>query len=136
MLPCLGISCRERHPAGFLAIEADLERVLAGAGQGHIEHQHCPGLDINDARRRLAKLHRALAAEQLVPTLVDKTDSDCVHADLGAAHAHPENQVGARLHRREIGQPDMLKHAQHAELALLIDQGVVRDDGKIEVQLS
>jgi hypothetical protein len=30
----------------------------------------------------------------------------------------------------------MLKHAQHAELALLIDQGVVRDDGKIEVQLS
>jgi hypothetical protein len=38
------------------------------------------------------------------------------------------------IHRREIGEPDVLKHAEHAELALLIDQGVVRDDREVEVQ--
>jgi hypothetical protein len=28
----------------------------------------------------------------------------------------------------------VLKHAEHAELALLVDQGVVGNDGEIEVQ--
>jgi hypothetical protein len=109
---------------------------LTGPGQGHIEHQHRTGLDINHACGRLAELHRALAAEELVPTLVDKADSDGVDANLSAASAHPEDQVRARVDRRKVGQPDVLKHAQNAELALLIDQSVVRDDGKIEVQLS
>jgi hypothetical protein len=30
----------------------------------------------------------------------------------------------------------MLKHAQDAELPLLVDQGVVGDNGEIEMQLS
>jgi hypothetical protein len=30
----------------------------------------------------------------------------------------------------------VLKHAEHAELALLVDQGVIGDDREIEVQLS
>jgi hypothetical protein len=30
----------------------------------------------------------------------------------------------------------VLEHAQHAELTLLIDEGVVRDDGEVEVQSS
>jgi hypothetical protein len=30
----------------------------------------------------------------------------------------------------------VLKHAQHAQLALLVDQGVVGDDREVEVQLS
>ena len=44
--------------------------------------------------------------------------------------------MSSGIHRREIRQPDMLKHAQHAELALLIDEGVVRYDSKVEVQSS
>jgi hypothetical protein len=42
--------------------------------------------------------------------------------------------VSARINCREIGEPDVLKHAEHAELALLVDQGVVRDDCEVEVQ--
>jgi hypothetical protein len=30
----------------------------------------------------------------------------------------------------------VLEHAEHAELALLIDQGVIGDHGKIEMQFS
>jgi hypothetical protein len=30
----------------------------------------------------------------------------------------------------------VLKHAEHAELALLVDQGVIGDNREIEVQLS
>jgi hypothetical protein len=30
----------------------------------------------------------------------------------------------------------VLEHAQHAQLALLVDQGVVGDDREVEVQLS
>jgi hypothetical protein len=30
----------------------------------------------------------------------------------------------------------VLKHAEHAEFSLLVDQGVVGNDGKVEIQLS
>jgi len=57
-----------------------------------------------------------------------------VDTDLGASAANPEHQVGARIDGGKVGEPDVLKHAEHAELALLIDQGVVGDDREIEVQ--
>jgi hypothetical protein len=57
-----------------------------------------------------------------------------MNADLGAPPPNPEHQVSPGIYRREIGEPDVLKHAKHAELALLINQGVVRDDREVEVQ--
>jgi hypothetical protein len=132
----LGIPGRQCHPAGQVSVEADFEGVLTGTGQGHIEHQHRTRLDINHSRRRLTKLDRSLTAQQLAPTLIYEADPDGVNADLGAPPAHPENQVCTGVHRREVGQPDVLKHPEHAELALLIDQGVVGNNRKIEVQLS
>jgi hypothetical protein len=42
--------------------------------------------------------------------------------------------VGAGIYGGKVGEPDVLKHAEHAELALLIDQGVVGDNREIEVQ--
>jgi hypothetical protein len=57
-------------------------------------------------------------------------------ADLGAPTPNPKHQMGARIHCWKVGEPNVLKHAEHAELALLIDQGVVGDDRKIEMQLS
>jgi hypothetical protein len=59
-----------------------------------------------------------------------------VHPDLGAPPAYPEHEVGPGIDGRKIGEPDVLKHAQHAELALLVDQGIIGDDREIEVQLS
>ena len=53
---------------------------------------------------------------------------------FGASSPHSEHQVGPGVHRREIGEPHVLKHAQDAELALLIDKGVIGDDGEVEVQ--
>ena len=46
------------------------------------------------------------------------------------------HQVGAGIHRRKIGEPDVLKDAEYAQLALLIDQGIIGHHGKIEMQLS
>jgi hypothetical protein len=126
----------EGNPVGELSIETDLEGVLSGAGKRHVEHQDSTGLDIYHPGGRLAELHRALAAEELAPTLVDKADPDGMDPDLGTPAPHPEHQVGAGVHRREIGQPHVLEHAEHAELALLIDQGVIGNDGKIEMQVS
>jgi hypothetical protein len=42
--------------------------------------------------------------------------------------------VGARVDGRELLHPDVLEHAQHAELAVLVDQRVVGDDGEINLQ--
>ena len=132
----LRVAGRERDPGGYLAVERDLEGVGARPGQGHVEDQHGSGLDVHHARRRLTELDRALAAEQLGATVVHEPDPDGVDADLGPAATHPKHQVGARADRREIAQPDMLKDAEDAQLALLVDQGVVGDDGKIEVQVT
>src|SRR5688572_10490660 len=125
----------ERHPAGELAIEGDLEGVLPGTGEGDVEHQHRPGLHVGHAGRRLTELHRALSAEQLCAGLVHEANPDGVHSDLRAAPPDPEHQMGARADGRELGQPDVLEDAQHAELALLVDEGVVRGEGEIEMQV-
>jgi hypothetical protein len=119
---------------GRLAVEADLEGVLSGARQRHVENEHRAGLHVDYSGRRLAELHRPLTAEQFGSRLVDKANPDGMNTDLGAPPPNPEHQVSPGIYRREIGEPDVLKHAEHAELALLIDQGVVRDDRKVEVQ--
>jgi hypothetical protein len=43
--------------------------------------------------------------------------------------------VGPRVHGGKLGHPDMLEQPQHRELALLVDQGVVRQDREIEDQV-
>ena len=130
----LWIPGRQRHPAGALSIEADLERVLAGPGKGDVEHQHRSGFYIHNPRRRLAKLDRALTAEKLGAGVVDKLDANGVGADFRPAPSHPKDQVGARVDGWKVREPDMLKHTEHAELALLVDQGVVGDNSEVEVQ--
>ena len=59
-----------------------------------------------------------------------------MNPDLSAPPLYPEHQVGAGIYGREVGEPDVLKDPEDAELALLIDQGVVGNYRKIEMQLS
>ena len=134
LLWLLWIARGQCDPGGRLAVEADFERVLSGARQGHVEHQHRAGLHVDHSGRRLAELHRALTAEQFGSRLVDKANPDGMSANFSAPSPNPEHQVSPGIYRREIGEPDVLKHAEHAEFALLIDQGVVRDDREVEVQ--
>jgi hypothetical protein len=131
----LRITGGERDPVGEFAVEADLERVLARAGKGDIEYQDRSGLDIDYASRGLTELHRSFTAEELVAALVDKTNTDGVNADFRATPADSEDQMGTGVHRGEVGEPDMLEHPEHTQLSLLIDQGVISDNGKVEVQL-
>jgi hypothetical protein len=58
-----------------------------------------------------------------------------VLADLGPLAFHPEHQVGAGMHRREAGHPDVLEQPQHGQLALLVNQRVIGQDREIEIQL-
>ena len=130
----LRIPGRECHTAGALPIEADLERVLARAGKGNVEYQHRSGFYIHDPCRWLAKLDRAFTPEQLSTGVVHELDANGVCADFRTTASHPKHQVSARVDRWKVREPDMLKHAEHAELTLLIDQGVVGDDSEVEVQ--
>lgn len=126
---------RERHACRHLAIQHDLEPILAGAWQGNVEDEHGAGLYVHDPGGRLAELHRAFAAEELVAGIIHEADPDGVHPDLGAPASDSEHKMGAGTDRRKIAQPHVLEDAQDAELALLVDQGVVRDEGKVEMQL-
>jgi hypothetical protein len=130
----LRVSSRECHPAGALSIEADLEGVLARPGKGDVEHQHCAGFDIYNPCRWLAKLHRALATEKLSAGVVHKLDAYGVCADFRPAPSYPKDEMGARVDGGKVREPDMLKHAEYTELALLVDQGVVGDNSEVEVQ--
>jgi hypothetical protein len=134
LLRCLRVSRRERHSVGKFPIEADFKGVLSRTGERNVEDQHGPSLDVNHSGWRLPELYGAFTTEELGTALVDKTDADSVSADLGAPPANPKHEVGARVDRGKVGQPHVLKHAEHAELALLIDKGVIGDHGKVEVQ--
>ncbi len=131
----LRISRRERHPVRQLSIETDLEGVLPGTGKGHVEHQHGTGLDIDHAGRRLTELHGAVAAEELGAALVHEPDPDRMPPDLGASAADPQHQMRARMQGGKFADPDVLEDPEDGELALLVDQGVVRQDREIDVQL-
>ena len=132
----LRIPGRQSDPASQLSIQADLEGVLARAGQGNVEHQHRTCFDVDHPGGWLPKLNGALAAEQLAATLIHETNPDGVNSDFRSPSANPEDEVGAGVDRGEIRQPDVLEHAQHTELALLVDQGVVGHYGKVEMQVS
>jgi hypothetical protein len=134
LLLLLWISGRERHPAGSLSIEADLERVLARPGKWHVEDQHRAGFYIHDPRWWLSELDGALTAEKFRAGLVHELDANGVCADFRTAPSHAKHQVGARVDGWKVREPDMLKHPEHAELSLLIDQGVIGDDSEVEVQ--
>jgi hypothetical protein len=126
----------ECYPVGKLPVETDLEGVLSGPGKGNVEYEYGAGLHVDHAGRWLSELHGAFATQELAPALVDEPNPDGVNANLGPAAPHSKNQMGAGVYRGEIGQPDVLEHAQHAEFALLVDQGIVSDHGEIEMQLS
>jgi hypothetical protein len=130
----LRIPGRQRHPAGPLSIEADLEGILPRTGQGNVEYQHRPGFNVHNACRRLTELHGPFTAEELVVCVIHEPDADRMGADLGAPAPYPEHQMRSGIHGGKVREPDMLKHAEHAELALLIDQGVIRDNRKVQVQ--
>jgi hypothetical protein len=130
----LGITGGKGYSVRHFSIETDLKGVLPGPGKGHVEDQHRTSLHVDDPSGRLSELHGALAPEELASALIDEADPNRVHADLGAAPPDPEHQMGAGIHRGKVRQPDVLKHAEHAELALLIDQGIVGDYREIEVQ--
>jgi hypothetical protein len=130
----LRVSGRQADPARQLTVEADLEGILPGAGQGNIEYQHGPRLDVDHAGRGLAKLDRSLAAQKLGAGLIDEADANPVNAYLGAPAPNPKHQVRAGIDRGKVGEPDVLKHPEHAELSLLVDQGIVGDDREIEMQ--
>lgn len=116
-------------------VEADLERIQAGPGQGEIEDEHGARLDVGDAGGRFAELHRAFALDERGALVVHETDPHGVMTDLRPPPAHSEHEVGTGMDRRKAGHPDVLEEAQHRELALLIDQRVVGEDGEIEMQL-
>ena len=130
----LRVPSRQRHPAGPLAVEADLEGILTGPWQGNVEYQHGSGFDVHDTCGRLAELHGTLAPQELVIRVVHESDANRVHANFSAPASYSEYQVGARVHCRKVRKPDVLKHAEHTELALLVDQGIIGDDREIEVQ--
>jgi hypothetical protein len=130
----LRISGRECNPVGGLAIETDLESILSGTRKGNVEHEHCPGFDIYHSSRWLTELHRALATQQLGAAVVHEANSYGMNPDFGASATNAEYQMGAGVDRGEVREPNVLEHPQHAELALLIYEGVIRDDRKVEVQ--
>ena len=132
---CLCVTGGEGNAGRHFAVERDLEGVHAGPRQRHVEHQYRARLDVHNARGRLAELDRALATEQLGAALVHKADPDRVNAYLGPPTSHSQHQMSPRTDRGEIRDPDMLKDAEHTQLALLVDEGVIGDEGEIEMQL-
>ena len=59
----LRVPGRQRHPAGSLTVEADLEGILTGPWQGDVEYQHGSGFDVHDTCGRFAELHGTLTSQ-------------------------------------------------------------------------
>jgi hypothetical protein len=58
-----------------------------------------------------------------------------VHPDLITLRPQPHHEVGARVHRRKPAYPDVPEDAKHRQLALLVEEGVVREDREVDVQV-
>ena len=80
-------------------------------------------------------MHGALAAEQLGPGFIDEPDSNSVDPYFSTASAHPKDEVGPRMDRGEPTHPHMLKDSEDREFTLLVDQGVVSQNRKVDLQV-
>jgi hypothetical protein len=58
-----------------------------------------------------------------------------MHPDLGAAPPDPKHKMSAGMDGRESGYPDVLEDAENRKLALLVDEGVIRQDREIDLQV-
>lgn len=56
-------------------------------------------------------------------------------AHLSPFPPDPENQVRSRMIGGEVRHPDILEDSQYGKLALLVDQGIVSNYRKIELQV-
>lgn len=124
----------ERHTVFLVCVQRNLEGVRAGTRQGQIEDQHGARFHVHHSRRRLTEVHGTFPLDQFVPLVVHEPDPHPVLPDLGAPAAEAEHQVGARMHRGEVRHPHMLKEPEDRELALLVDEGIVRQNREIEEQ--
>jgi len=57
-----------------------------------------------------------------------------MHTNLVALRAQPHHEVGARVHCRKPAHPHMPENAEHRQLALLVEEGVVGKNGEVDVQ--
>lgn len=124
----------QRDPDRRIVGQNDLEGIGAGARERDIEDQDGPRLDLGDSGGRFAELDIAFATHQFLMLVVDEPDPQRMGADFGPPSAHPDNQVGPRMHGGKLVDPDVLENAQHGQLAVLVDQGVVGDDSQVDVQ--
>jgi hypothetical protein len=124
----------EGHPVFLVCVQRDLEGVHAGTRQGEIEDQHGARFHVHHPRRRLTEVHRTFPLDQFVPLVVHEPDPHPVLPDLGAPAPQAEHQVSARMHRGEVRHPHVLKEPEDRELALLVDEGIVRQNREIEQQ--
>src|SRR6266849_5602914 len=116
------------------SVDGDLEAVRARVRERHVEHENRSRLDVGHSCGRLGEVHGAVAAEDLGVLLVHQPDLHLVLADLGALSLEAEHQVQTGVHGGELLHPDVLEDPQHRELARLIDDRIVGDDGEVEVQ--
>src|SRR2546429_1902084 len=124
----------QRHRRFPVSVDGDLEAVRPGVRERHVEHENRSCLDVGHPRGRLREVHGTVAAQDLRVLLVQEADLHLVLADLGALPLEPEYQVQARVHGGELLHPDVLKDPQHGQLAGLVDDRVVGDDGEVEMQ--
>lgn len=132
----LQLAGHQGHPVDRATIEADLEGIGAGPGEGDVEDQHSPRLQFCHTGRRLPELDRALAAKQFLILVVDEPDAYPMAPHLRAATPYPDHQVGPGVDGREARNPDVLEDAEDRQLALLVDQGIVSEDREVELQVS
>ena len=116
-----------------LGVHRDLEAILTGARERHVEHEHRGRFDFGDARWRLGKIHRARAAQELRILFVHQFDLHLMLAHFGAPALESQHEVQARVHRRKLRNPDVLEDAEHGHLARLVDQRVIGDHREVEM---
>ena len=70
----------------------------------------------------------------IMSSYVEEADPERMHTNLVALRAQPHHEVGTRVHCRKPAHPHMPEYAEHRQLALLVEEGVVGKDGEVDVQ--
>jgi hypothetical protein len=121
------------HTSLRSTVYGDFEPVAPWMGQGDVKHEHRPGLQLGHARRGFPELDGAFAPQVLSPVFVDEPNGDLMIPDFSPGAAHPKDQMGPWVYRWECRYPYVLEHAQHRKFPVLVDQGIVREYGEVDM---
>jgi hypothetical protein len=122
----------ERQSRGLATVECHGNHMFTGRLERQVDHDDSWRLDFLHPGWRFHQLQTRRVIEQYIAIRRVQPDSQLMIADFSPQAAHQQHHVGPGMNGRVLRDGNMPPDADHRQLALLVDQRVIAQQGQID----